>query len=62
MKAKIDAAIQNSLHYLTGQEWYTTDYESWVACPNRAFLEAIRVSLGGKIEFNEEVENWYLNL
>lgn len=50
MKEKIKFAIQGSLHYLHGDEPYSTDYETYLHCGNREFLEAIKVQVPGEIE------------
>jgi hypothetical protein len=50
MKEKIELAIQNALHYLHDGVPYSTDYETYIHCGNREFLEAIKVQISGEIQ------------
>jgi hypothetical protein len=60
MEEKIHQAISNSIHYLHGNESYVTDRETYVACPNKEFLTALKLELGGEIKYIEEVQNYFL--
>jgi hypothetical protein len=55
MKEKIQKAIDNSLHYLHGNEVYVTDLSTYVSCVNREFLEAIKVQIYGEIEIHPDL-------
>ncbi len=54
MQSAIERAIENSLHYLEGEESYSySSTAKYVHSSNKSFLTAIQLQIGGKIEETE---------